>query len=134
MIRSLAISQDNQVFASGSDDGSVVVCYLFNDTCRVRFNFVAFLSFTWFQCVFKISSLVKKKRLASCNSHSRAWVTDIAFGENCIQLVTVGNNIQVGFALFPSVIKSSYYKVSLIVLRNRLLFSISIYCNNTQRI
>ena len=50
----------------------------------------------------KISSLVDGKVLASCTSHTDAWVTDVVFGRNCKQLVTVGNNIQVGFALYYS--------------------------------
>ncbi|CAB4028667.1 apoptotic protease-activating factor 1-like, partial [Paramuricea clavata] len=65
VVRSLSISEDNVIFASGSDDGTV-----------------------------KISSLVDGKVLASCTSHTYAWVTDIVFGKNCKQLVTVGNNIQ----------------------------------------
>ncbi|XP_028393942.1 apoptotic protease-activating factor 1-like [Dendronephthya gigantea] len=65
VLRSLAVSDDNKIFASGSDDGTV-----------------------------EISSLVDGHKLASCTSHKGAWVTDIVFGKNSNQLVTVGNNVQ----------------------------------------
>ncbi len=38
--------------------------------------------------------------LKNCTVHTDAWVTDIVFGKNCKQLVTVGNNIQVSFTFF----------------------------------
>ena len=45
----------------------------------------------------KISSLVEGEALSSCTPHTGAWVTDIVFAKNSKQLVTVGNDIQVGF-------------------------------------
>lgn len=47
----------------------------------------------------KISTLAEGKALSSCTPHTEAWVTDIVFAKNSKQLVTVGNNIQVGFVL-----------------------------------
>ena len=48
----------------------------------------------FFPFPYQISSLDDGRSVACCTSHE-AWVTDIAFGKSCSQLVTVSNNIQV---------------------------------------
>lgn len=71
----------------------------------------------------KISRLVDGKKSASCTSHTGAWVRDIVFGNNCNQLVTVGNNIQVSrlnILILNNMHVNKYYMFILSVLFARI--------------